>query len=220
MKPSKVSPDWQGLTAVVMGNGPSMFEQLKTVPSPRELPNVRFLVANGGYKLFPEAHSLMCSDRHWLKANPDLSGFKGKEIIVTRPEAIQIKDPRMVHIRRRYIEHVSGDIFANPNFLVEGHTSTATNISLAVLRGVKRIILLGIDLTPGPDMRRRTYDDSKDTAENAKRRYDKQVRHLTAQAKWVEKHGVEVLNCSPRSALDCYPYATWEALTWSNRSAS
>lgn len=199
--------DWDGDTAVVLGNGTSLRGMdLSTLARPR----VRVLVANGGYRTYPEADQLMCSDRHWLKANPDLSGFKGKMIVVTRPEAVQVVDPRMVHARRAFIEDVAGDIFANPRVLVEGHNSTSTNISAAVLRGVSRIILLGIDLQVGPKNRRRSYESVLDDPTAARVRYARQARHLTRQSMFVRARGVEVYNCSPRSALDCYPYIPLE----------
>lgn len=205
MKRAPFTRDWEGATAVIIGNGPSMLAPLAPRPVPADKCFV--LVANGGYKLHPGASVLMCSDRNWLRVNPDLSGFRGPEIIVTRPEAVVREDSRMWACGQRFIENVSGDIFANASVLVEGHNSTSTNISLAVLRGVRRIILLGIDLAPGKDLRRRTYDETRDDVRLATIRYDRQVRHLGTQAYWVRRRGIEVLNCSPKSKLTCYPYA-------------
>lgn len=156
----------------------------------------------------------MCSDRNWLPMHPDLSAFRGKLIMVTRPEAVVKVDPRMRTIRRAHLEHMGPDIFADPNVLAEGHNSTTTNISQAVLRGASRILLLGIDLTPGPDGRRSAYNPVKDDADRARVRYERQVKHLTKQAESIRRYrpGVKVFNCSPRSALACYPYANIEDL--------
>ena len=221
MKPSRVTRDWEGLTAVVIASGPSMLApEWEGRLRAAKAAGAKLLLSNGAYKSFPFADVLMCSDRHWLKDNPDLSGFRGEEIIITRPEAVRQQDARMIHIRRAFIERVRGDIFANPRTLVEGHTSTSTNISLAVMRGVSRIVLVGLDLAPGPRMRRRLYDKTSDTEINAKRRYARQVEHLSMQAKYVKSLGIEVLNCSPPSALKCYPYSKWESLQWPNRSES
>jgi len=207
LKRLTLTREWEGLTAVVIGNG---FSILGIDFSPViSHPRMRAMVANGGYRTVPAADLLMCSDRHWLKANPDLTGFKGSRIIVTRPEAVAKEDPRMVHMQRAFIEHMRGfDIFKDPGLLVEGHTSTSTNISAAVLLGVKRILLLGIDLTPGPGGKRSTYNSDVDDPSRASVRYARQVQHFTAQSFHVKARGVEVFNCSPRSALACYPYAT------------
>ena len=200
----RVRPDWRGQTVVVLGNGTSLLgADLSAIAASK----ARAMVANGGFALYPAADVLMCADRHWLAEGHDTSGFRGSLIVVTRPEAVKRPDPRMVAMRRQFIERVTGDPFADPGLLVEGHTSTSTNISLAVLRGAKRIVLAGIDLCPGPDNRRRSTGDETDDPARAAARYRRQAEHLAMQAKWVRGRGVEVVNASPRSVLDCYPYA-------------
>lgn len=203
--------DWYRDTAVVVGNGPSMLSF--PVDSLRR-PTARVLVANGGYKLVPWADVLMCTDRRWLAANSDLSGYEGPMIVVTRPEVVTVEDPRMVVVRRRFIGDARRDPFGRRDTLYEGFNSTSTNISCAILRGARRIILIGVDLAPGPDGRRRTYDESRDVPSRAAARYRRQIRHLTAQAMWVKRKGVQVINCSPHSGLECYPYARWDDLPW------
>lgn len=202
--------DWYRQTAVVLGNGPSL---LSFPATELERPYVRSLVANGGYLLFPRADVLMCTDRRWLAANPDLSGYSGPMVVVTRHEVVKVRDPRMVFLHRRFIGDARHDPFARRDTLVEGWNSTSTNISCAIIRGARRIILLGVDLAPGPAGRRRIYDESKEGGLSAAKRYKRQVEHLTMQAEWVRRKGVEVINCSPQSGLQCYPYAEWSDIT-------
>jgi hypothetical protein len=200
--------DWAGLTAVVMGNGTSVEGMDLSI---LDQPHVRVCVANGGYRRYPRAAQLMCSDRHWLKANShDLTDFLGATIVVTRPEAVVKDDPRMVVVGRQFIEKVNGDIFGNPGILTEGHNSTTTNISACVLRGVSRIVLLGVDLKTGPNNKRRAEETLLDNPALAVERYARQVRHISKQAYWVKQRGIEVFNCSPKSELECYPYITLE----------
>ncbi len=204
--------DWYRDTAVVVGNGPSM---LSFPVQELRRPRARVLVANGGYKLAPWADVLMCTDKRWLPANEHLlADYIGPMIVVTHPEVVKRPDPRMVVLRRRFIGDARRDPFARRDTLYEGYNSTSTCISCAILRGARRIILLGVDLAPGPDGRRRTYDESKDNLKQAELRYARQVNHLTAQAMWVKRKGVEVVNCSPRSGLRCYPYADWKDIKW------
>lgn len=204
----KFSRDWEGLTAVVMGNGTSLEGVDLSVLSQ---PHLRVCVANGGYRRFPGAHQLMCADRHWLKDNShDWSGFTGDMIVVTRPEAVIKDDPRIVAVQRQFIERVKGDIFSNPRILTEGHNSTSTNISACVHRGVKRIVLLGIDLKPGPGNQRRAGEVLVDDPKAASARYARMVTHLSQQALFVKRRGIEVLNASPLSNLTCYRYSSLE----------
>jgi hypothetical protein len=201
---------WADKTAVVIGNGTSLIGKDLTF---LRRPDLVTMIANSGVFMCPWADVLMCSDRHWLaEFSGDLSMFVGGTIVVTRPEAVVKIDPRMRYARRAFIEHVQGDIFANPNVLVEGHTSTATNISLAVIGGAKRIVLLGIDLSPGKDGRRRAIGATADKTDLAPARYAKQARHLTMQSRHVLQRGIKVINCSPPSQLNCYEYADWGAI--------
>jgi hypothetical protein len=209
-----MEPDWLGETAVVIGNGNSVLGLGRAFFERLAATGWHTLIANSGFEFFPDAEVLMCSDRNWLPLHPDLSAFKGREIVVTRPEAVVRVDPRMRAIRRAFIEQVGPDLFSDPNVLVEGHNSTSTNISQAILRGAARILLLGIDLKPGPGGRRSAYNSEPDHVARAAVRYERQITHLTRQAESIRRYRplVEVLNCSPRSGLDCYPYADMEAL--------
>lgn len=206
--------DWYRDTALVLGNGPSL---LSFPQSLLARPRARTLVANGGYLYLPGADVLMCTDKRWLAAHTaDLTGYTGPMIVVTRPEVLpdNFVDPRMVFVRRRFIGDARSDPFARRDTLAEGWNSTSTNISLAIVRGARRIILLGVDLQPGTDGRRRIYDESRDNLKVATARYARQISHLTLQAQWVRRKGVKVINCSPRSGLTCYPYADWKDIEW------
>lgn len=205
------SDDWAGKTVVVMGNGFSAKQQDFSL---FKLPHVRVMIANWGFKTYPDADVLMLSDRHWLAGELgayNLSEFKGKQIVVTQPAAVLSPDPRMVYMRRAFIKHPRRfDIFNDPGLLVEGHTSATTCLSMAVLRGAKRIALVGIDLAPGPGNRRSLVDARTDSDERASYRYAKQARHFKMQSEYVKKRRVRVFNCSFPSVLECYPMAKLE----------
>lgn len=204
----RFSRDWAGLTAVVMGNGTSL-EGMDL--SLLDRPDIRVCVANGGYVRYPKADQLMCADRHWLAANShDWSGFLGKMIVTTQPQAVVKDDPRIVVVRRQFIEKVRGDLFIDPSVLTEGHNSTSTNISACVHRGVSRIILLGIDLKPGPNNQRRAGEEERDNPDRSVARYARMARHLTMQSEWIARRKIRVLNASPKSVLNCYKYVTLE----------
>jgi hypothetical protein len=202
----RLTPDWAGQTAVFIGNGLSLEDVDLSVLAGT---GFRVMVTNGGFTLYPNADQLMCSDKHYLATDPPFGEYLGPQIIVTQPDSVVRPDPRMVFMKRSFIEGHRGDIFADPGVLVEGHTSTATSISAAVLRGAKRILLLGVDLKPGPDQRRRLTDDrvgnKPDDPARAAVRYNRMNGHLARQAVFVRAHGVEVFNCNPHSRLDCYP---------------
>lgn len=200
--------DWLGETVVIMGNGTSM---LDIDMEPIRTSRARVMVTNGGYDLYPYADLLMCSDRHWLGARKDLNEFKGKLIVTTQPQAVHFDDRRIVAVKRHFVEHQGAiDIMRNrPDTLVEGHTSVMTCISAAVHRGVQRIIIIGVDLRPGPGDKRRATDSLLDTPAAARRRYEKQAYHFGMQAEIIRMiGGPEVINCGPPSILSAYPRST------------
>lgn len=201
--------EWARKTVVVFGNGHSSLNvDLDQLRSNRKVVSV---ICNSGMDLFPDADTLICTDRHWLHDNQDqLDRYKGPEIIVTRSEVLSVVDPRMKFMQRRLVFKTDEDIFRHKDLLVEGYTSVSTAISLAVLRGSKKIILVGVDLTPGPDGRRRAIGPDHDHPERARQRYKVQIAHLNLQSKWVKAHHVKVFNCGHRSDLVCYPYAELE----------
>jgi hypothetical protein len=207
--------DWYRHTAVVIGNG------LSALDIPRadlERPWVKTLCTNGGYKTFPDTDVLMCTDRRWLSEHQGElpTGYHGPMIVVTRPEVVKEWDPRMVLLRRKPIEtSMHEDIFARRDTLVEGWTSTTSMIATAVLRGARRIILVGVDLASGEDGRRRIYDESVERSQVLMRqRYGRQIRHITMQSQWVKRKGIMVLNASKPSNLKCYPSVRWDDLKW------
>lgn len=204
MVPLKIDGDeWAGKIQVICGNGMSALDvdwrQLE------ERDDLRVCVTNGGFRTVPWAHTLMLSDRHFLAEIKDWSPYKGPEMVVTQPRAAAAYDPRMKSIRRGFIEHCTGDPYADRRILYEGHNSITTLISLAVHRGCRKILLIGVDLTPGAGGRRRATDSSIDDPAAAQRRYERQQKHFDMFKPWLRKHGVEVLNGNPSSHLATWP---------------
>jgi hypothetical protein len=200
--PLVVEPDLKDKVVVIVGNGMSCMDL------PRQVllnPNFYVMIMNSGMHLFQHADMMMCTDGPWLSEyQRDLWQFKGGLIVVTRPNLVQVPDPRMRVIQRSPIASFRGDIFQNPRVLVEGHTSVSTCLSLAVLRGARRVLLSGVDLSPGPGGRRRASSPLVDTG-SYERRYKVQMAHLTKQSVWVKLRGVDVINCSYPSPLTAYP---------------
>jgi hypothetical protein len=203
-----LTKDWSGETALVIGNGTSI-EGIDTAQL-RSFQRVgRVIVMNSGVDTYPNADVLMCCDRRWLGAQQDLRRFKGGEIITTQPDYVGHAleaDPRLSWMPRCYVElREAAHAIADPSILVEGHTSVSSAISMSVHRGVRRIIIIGLDLRPGPQRKRRAGDDTPDNIDASRRRYAKQAIHLGKHATLLRNRGVEIINCSPPSVLRVYP---------------
>ena len=77
-------------------------------------------------------------------------------------------------------------------------------INYAVHRGVARIVLLGCDGKPNAGGQRRAGRPESDTRDAAAR-YQTQERAMATQIEPLAAAGVTIVNCSPGTALGCYP---------------
>lgn len=90
----------------------------------------------------------------------------------------------------------------DPSAIVTGHNSGTSAINVAVHLGAKRILLLGYDMGPDDRGRRHFFDTH---AVNISSPFMK-FRKLTAtMVEPLKAAGIEVINCSRRTALDCFP---------------
>lgn len=83
--------------------------------------------------------------------------------------------------------------------------SGAAAISLAVLAGAKRVVLLGFDCQYGPNGERHWHGDHPKHLGNA--RLVNKWRDKFKQLADAIPKGVQVLNCTRQTALDCFELA-------------
>ena len=84
-----------------------------------------------------------------------------------------------------------------------GHNSGYQAINLAVLLGVKRIILLGYDMQDkGPEVSH--WFGNHSWKEGRSPPYQMFLRSYPSLAKETKKLGIEVINCSMNSKLECF----------------
>lgn len=109
---------------------------------------------------------------------------------------------------------------ADPTVIHHGHGSGFSMLNLAYLMGASRIVLIGYDLKYAAD-----YDGRGRQVGSSPRHYfgeyPQPLRHWPSQSvkdgvhvelvdlyRSVAKQGVvEILNCTPGSAIDCFPRA-------------
>jgi len=192
-----IGPDWHGATAVYLGSGPSLAAVDTTL-----LGGFRTIVQNDSVHKLPDACTYLLCDRHWLDKHPDFADYyKGPEIITLRPDHVTRPDPRLVAMKRGPHAGLS----ERATELNGNHTSLTHAICLAVLRGVTRILLVGVDLKPGPDGRRHYHDGEIDRPDAIETRYPAHARTLATQVDPLAARGIAVINCNPDSGLDLWP---------------
>lgn len=109
-----------------------------------------------------------------------------------------------VHLLRNKNFPLNGTgLSLDPQYLVTGHNSGYQAINLAVLTGVKTIILLGYDGNE-PEKGKPTHwfgDHPRREPDSVFALYRQAFK---AGAKPIKAAGVRVINCSPGSAVDAF----------------
>jgi len=161
----------------VLATGPSLTQS--AADSVRDL---RRVVVNDAYRLAPDAEALVANDAAWWREHPEAKSFRGDKYCGADVPGLQ------------RISKVQG-------------IDTATNsglcgLHIAILRGATRVLLFGLDLHDrnglhffGPHLRNKNPTPSRFSI------------FLDQFAAYPVPKNVEVLNCTPGSALIRFPFA-------------
>lgn len=192
--------DWLGETVVIVASGPST-ERVDL----RLIHGRRAIAVSHGCRAMPRADVLLFGGQAFAQ-NGEWRQFEGPLIVMAQQPARDVPhDSRFVHMRRAGAAGLSSD----PTCLCGAESSVTLAINYAVHRGVSRIILLGCDGQPGLAGQRRfgsLHPDARDWPQ----RYAAQEAAMRSQLEPLRQLGVSVVNCSPGTALTCYPTASLE----------
>lgn len=188
---------WPGRTVTVAASGPSL--------SPESLAVVRektpLLAVNNAVALAPWADALFASDARWWRHYADLHrDFEGIKIggpNVTDPSVF-----RMYYLRRDAEAYFEGPWSQDSRFLPTGGGNSGYQaVNIALLAGARRVLLLGFDMHY-PAGQKHFFGDHEgipNAPENIVARW----------ADWFNRspppEGVEIINCTPGSAVTIYP---------------
>ena len=201
----RVPREWDGETVAILASGPSMTrDQADYVRGKCRV----IAVNNQGIDthvdgvlqpaLAPWADALYAADYKWWNCYKDralkfekykISIRSGpfKEVHYLQQSAVRVFDPR-------------------PDYLVTGGNSGYQALHLAVHFGAKRVILLGYDMRM-QGTRKHWFGDHPGNL-NARGNYPMWIRCFQMFANELRKNlGVGVVNCTPGTALDCFPKA-------------
>jgi hypothetical protein len=198
-----VPPEWAGETAFLIGCGPS----LKGMDLAPLADHGRVIAINDSFLLAPQADVLYFCDLKWWKGRKEqvAERFKGR-YIVTLGNMV----PGVCSLRCTGPSGLETD----PGGLRHGSNSGYQAINLAYHFGASRIVLLGYDMrvsngdlhwNPRPE--RQDADSFQRTLQNV------MLPRFQTLVAPLRDAGVEVLNCTPGSALECWPKMDlWEML--------
>ena len=165
----------------VLATGPSMSQAVADSVRDR----CRVVAVSDAYRLAPWADAMASTDGKWWKAHPEAMEFRGRKFTAA-PDFIRLDG----------VERLPVDTATNSGLL---------GLMVAVKLGATRVLLCGLDMhSPGQHFFGR---------HPAPLRHSEQ-RHLELhkrQFRAYRPRGVEILNCTPGSALDAYPMADLNA---------
>ncbi|WP_086925409.1 hypothetical protein [Variovorax sp. JS1663] len=181
-----VPPLWRGRTVAVLASGPSMSQEIADLV---RAAGIRAIVVNDTYRLAPWADLLYAADAQWWECNPESSDFCGLKASVSAvPGVLQL-------------QNTGTDGFEPHRMGVRtGGNSGYQAVHIAIHGEASRILLCGFDMSnraglhwhgAHPAPLRNTDDHS----------YTRWADRFAA----LKDIGPEIINCTPASAITCFP---------------
>jgi hypothetical protein len=168
------------MIAVVMATGPSLSKTIVDAVKGKCLA----IAVSDAYQLAPWADVLVSADAAWWKAHPEAMEFKGKKLGL-------LHDFHGV----KYVEKITA---------ASGTNSGLLGIMAAVEMGAKKVLLVGFDMhSPGDHFFGKHPAPLKSTPPARMEVFKRQFANYRPR-------GIEIINCTPGSALECYPKACIE----------
>lgn len=172
------------MTWAVLATGPSLTQQ--DVDAVRGL---KVVAVSDAYRLAPWADHLHSSDARWWKAHPEALKFAGTKSALETVSGVHCFQPSSEVLDER------------PSHLSHGKNSGYQGICIAERFGAQRILLLGFDMRR---VGRTHFFGSHPRGLERAHPYADWLDRF-AELAWALRGRVEVINCTPGSALKCFP---------------
>lgn len=186
---------WPGETVVCIASGPSLTkEDVEHVKG-----KARVIVVNDNHRLAPWADVLYSSDQHWYRHYKGVPEFKQCKFGI---QPLRPKPEWGISVLRN-----TGDrgIELSPSGLKTGRNSGAAAVNLAVHFGAARIVLLGYDMGRCGKQLGRHWFGEHPRAIRQGAPYHTFIGMFATMVEPLKKLGVDVINCSRETNLQCFP---------------
>jgi len=203
-----IPPLWLGETAVIIASGPSLIQQ--DVDYCRG--KARVIVVNNNYQVAPWADLHYFADARWYHNYGKSDEYKGKTYVHKEHPLylaftglkVTIKNNRTVdsHILNLNNGGSSGLEIENKDTIRTGQNSGYQAINIATHLGVKRILLLGLDMKFMNGKAHHHADHPHQLSE--KTIQNNMLPRFPTLVSPLKKLGIEVVNCSRSTAIKCF----------------
>ena len=208
----QVTREWEGETCAVLGGGPSLSPAIADAVRGRcrviAVNSAGILSVDAAGKthaaIAPWADILYAADRMWWRQNLEAArAFAGVKATIT-PNGYTDFTPEIDGVRVLGNGGPQG-FDDRTDYLRTGWNSGYQAMHLAAHLGVARVLLLGFDMHA---KKGEHWHGDHRWRPGYKSRYPLFIRSFSIGAPEFERRGIEVLNCTPGSALKCFPVAT------------
>jgi len=192
--------NWRDHTAVVVASGPSLADEQITLIEH----SVVFTIAvNNSYAKLQHPDVVYACDYLWWKLNH----MKAKQNIPRRQLWTQDR-AAAEQFQLSHIQWEGKDGLGKRGLRVNGN-SGAGAINLAYHFGARRILLVGMDMKPGPNGEKHWHPDHPKPLVQGQQ-FEEWRKKMGVLAADLKTEGVTVVNCTPGSALTCFPMGDLE----------
>jgi hypothetical protein len=190
--PWKIPRVWENRTVAVLACGPSMSQEVADSVS-----GLPVIAVNNAFTLAPRANVLYaCDSKFWLHYT-DALAFKGLKVTL---------DDSLPQWSVRLLRNLGKSGF-DPDDLSGVHAGCNSGyqaVQLAIKAGAKRVLLLGFDMR-GDHFFGSHPAHLQDSDPHVFSRF---IAEFEKVAPLYAEHGVDVVNCTPGSALHCFRMST------------
>lgn len=212
---------WEGATVVCIAGGPSLTHaQLQIIADARAAGRCKAIAINDAYLVAPWADICYFADARWwewhtkgiAKAWPwvrfseqevrqAFAAFAGQKVTIG-DTGMMVADADVFMLHNQSSEVCSElGLSETPNALRTGSNSGYQAVNLALLAGAKRVALVAYDMRYAG---RKTHSHDGHPIKQPEGSYLQFARNFASMVPQLGKLGVEVLNCTPDSAIDAF----------------
>lgn len=190
-------PDWLGKPAVVIASGPSLSaEQLEHVERVREADGCRVITVNNTCQRAPWA------DVHYFGDYMAVKHYLPLVKAACFGEFWSCSAAARERFGTRYVKGVPRPGFGERVVHLNGN-SGAQAINLAMVFGSAKVLLLGFDMKAGPKGEAHWFGQHPAHLVQIQL-FREWMHHLAKAAPDAVKRGVDIVNVTPGSALECF----------------
>jgi hypothetical protein len=199
LRPGPVFRRWDGGTAIVAAPGPSLTKEVAAACRGH-----RIVAVQDAYRLLPFAEALYGCDAKWWDHHGDCDGFAGEKWS-SHEDGTNDKRQQFLRLRLHIVAGRGGKGFSvDPHCIHYGCNSGFQAVNLAILFGAARIVLVGFDMREVNGKRHFFGDHPPGFTRVSDYR---QFISAFEEAAKAMPDGVEIVNATPGSALECFPMA-------------